>query len=148
MIDEKSAATAREELIDFLRRLLELLERTIKEPYGQNGKLLILPDMQSELREAWEEFLKDFNFEQAEARIRETPMERLQTFGLYGAQLRAKLSLFRIRLDRWLNARKQGALLWLIDSADVVLGSLLGATGVDEAIKEIKELVRGSVDEE
>jgi len=148
MIDENSAAQAREDLIGFLSELIRLLERIIKEPYGQNGELLILPEMQGELNEAWEAFIEDFDFEVMRIRIMETPAARLQSSGLYGAQLRAKRTLFGTRVRRWLDSRKQGALLWLIDSADVILGSMIAATGVDEAIKEIKELVRGSVDEE
>lgn len=107
MINEKSANEARSEILAFIQELHEIIGKTIYEPYGQNRELLVLEEMQKELQEAWSEFSEDFNFDQAKERIYEAPQERLQTHGLYGGQLRAKLSLFRTRVERFFVGRER-----------------------------------------
>jgi hypothetical protein len=148
MINEKLANEARQEILDFIQQLLDILDKIIHEPYGENGERLVLEEMRKELQEAWMEFSEDFNLDQVKARIYEAPQELLQTHGLYGGQLRAKLSLFRRRLERFFLGRGTKTLLRLIDAADTVLDSIIAATGLDEAIKEIKDLLRNSIDDE
>ncbi len=63
-------------------------------------------------------------------------------FGLFGAQLRLKLELInRLKNERF-SLGGSGILKKLIDAIDTLLDSLLAATGLDEALKELSELVR------
>jgi hypothetical protein len=81
-------------------------------------------------------------------RFTERPDEHLQNHGLYGAQLRAKFNLVRSRITPLLRRHHKKKLLQLIDAMDTVLDSIIAATGMDGAIKEMKDLLRNSVDEE
>src|SRR5947199_692189 len=141
MIDEKSANEAREQILGFIRELLNLLEKIIHKPYTDDGQRLVLEEMERELLEAWKEFSEDFDRNEVESRISETSQESLQSHGLYGIQLRAKLSLFRSRVDRFFANMGAKTLLKLIYAGDTVLDSILAATAITEAIKEINHLM-------
>jgi len=72
--------------------------------------------------------------------------------GLYGSQLQLKLFVVRYWREKW-DANKTGfgfgrkILKKLIDAIDTVLGSLIAATGLDEALKELKDILSNSIDE-
>lgn len=146
MIDTEKAESARKELREFLREVLDFLRATLNEPYGEDG-LLVLKEMEPELKRAWSDFVEDFDFEKVESQIRDTPDEKLQNYGLYGAQLSAKLTLFRRRLGDFFNKKLKKTLGKLLPSIDTILDSLIGATGINEAIKELKELLGNSIDD-
>ena len=65
--------------------------------------------------------------------------------GLHGAQLRLKFSVIRFLHARYLNIPGVGQLRRLIEAIDTLLKSILGAAGVGEGIKEIKEYIEHSL---
>jgi len=68
--------------------------------------------------------------------------------GLYGAQLRLKLSVVSYWRRKW-NLKVTGKLFKkLLDAINTVLDSLIAATGLDEGLKELKDILSNSVDEE
>jgi hypothetical protein len=148
MINSEQLHEAQGVLLNFVYELHDFLRRFVNEPYDRYGKLLVLKEMQEELRNAWKEFDEDFNLDKAKNVIYEASPERLQTHGLYGSQLRAKISLFQIRIGRFFDSFTTKGLLKLIDAADTLVDSIIAATGLDEALKEMKDLLRNSVDEE
>lgn len=110
----------------------------------------------TDIRAAIDEYLNDFlhNTEASgettpKALIDETPRQNFQRAGLYGAQLNIKErqitnanDSLRDRLaegvgNLWRNAFKK----W-IDIVNNFLGSLAGATGLSEALKELKDCLR------
>ena len=148
MIKDDEVHDAQAQLLQFVEELHDFLRRFVNEPYDREGKLLVLEEMQDELRNAWRDFDEDFSLGRAKSVIFETRPERLQTHGLYGGQLGAKLSLIRIRMGRFLDGITKRGLLKLIDAMDTLLDSIISATGLDGALKEMKDLLRNSVDEE
>ena len=148
MINETSAAEARDDLFKFVEELYGFLQRTTQEPYDHDGKLLILPEMRDELRGAWAHFADDFSWDRAKLAIYYAPDARLESHGLYGLQLRAKLRLFRLRLRRFTDRLTKKGLWKLINAADTVLDSIIAATGLDEALREIKDLLGNCVDDD
>ncbi|MFY9619665.1 MAG: hypothetical protein WAQ99_07615 [Pyrinomonadaceae bacterium] len=146
MIDTEKADEARKDLVDFLREVLDFLRSTLNEPYGDEG-LLVLEEMVPELKQAWSGFIEDFDFQKTEQQILATSNEQLEGYGLYGAQLSAKLTLFRLRLSRFFGKKLKKTLGKLIPSIDTLLDSLIGATGIPDAIKELKDLLGNSIDD-
>lgn len=147
MIDDKQAHDARARLFEFIEELHNFLQKTVNEPYDREGKLLVLEEMMPELREAWLHFDEDFNWDKAKDAVFEAPANHLETHGLYGAQLRAKLSLVRIRVRSFFDGITKNGLLKVVDAYDTLLDSIIAATGLDGAIKEMKDLLRNSVDD-
>lgn len=147
MINDKLANAARREIFNFVEELHGFLHRFVNEPYDQNKNLLVLEEMKGWLEDAWREFDEDFSWDRAKSAIFEASAEQLQAHGLYNRQLSAKLSLFRFRMDRFLNRITKKGLLKVIDAGDTLLDSIISATGLDGALKEIKDLLRNSVDE-
>jgi hypothetical protein len=148
MIDANSAAEARDQMFSFIQEVHDIVGRTANEPYDQRGRLLVLEEMEGELKEAWQSFNEDFSWDRVKDAIYGAPDEHLQNHGLYGAQLRAKFNLVRSRIRRYFDGITKKKLLQLIDAMDTVLDSIIAATGMDGAIKEMKDLLRNSVDEE
>jgi hypothetical protein len=74
--------------------------------------------------------------------------DRLERAGLTGAQLDLKLSGWRGALDRFFNTPGRGLLRRALRWGNVVLGSLAGAIGAAEAIKEFKETVEAGLEDE
>lgn len=68
--------------------------------------------------------------------------------GLYGAQLSLKLSLFDHFRSRFLEFGGRRWFKKLIDIIDDLLNSITAATGIDEALKELKELLGHASDDE
>lgn len=147
MIDDNQAHDARARLFEFIEELYNFLQKTVTEPYDRESKLLVLEEMMPELREAWLHFDEDFNWDNAKDTIFKAPANHLESHGLYGSQLRAKLSLIRIRARRFFDSITKKGLLKLIDAYDTLLDSVIAATGLDGAIKEMKDLLRNSVDD-
>ena len=58
-----------------------------------------------------------------------------------------KLSVIDKWKKRFSEKRIKKILLKLLDAIDTVLDSLIAATGMNEALKEIKDILRNSIDE-
>jgi hypothetical protein len=148
MIDQYQAQEARDQMLKFVEELHSFLGQTANKPFDYQGKPLILEEMVPALKDAWAHFDGDFSLDKAKFAIYEAPQDRIESHGLYGPQLGAKLSLVQLRLRRFLDGVTKKALLKLIDALDTVLDSIIAATGLDGAIKEMKDLLRNSVDDE
>jgi hypothetical protein len=148
MINDKSVHEARESLKNFLNLVLSLIKHLVSEGIDEEGKSFFIPDLHDEIRAAWEEFLKDFSLDHAFTLIQNTSTERLQASGLYGRQLNLKLSVVNKWMERFSKKRLKKILLRLLDAIDTLLDSLIAATGINEALKEIKEILRNSIDED
>jgi hypothetical protein len=144
-ITPELAVQERGDIIIFIRQVLELLDSIVREPYGPTGSL-IFEDMSNPLSEAWAEFREDFDIEIAMGKIERASDQSLENHGLYGAQSAGKRRLIEIRLGIFNGQRTKRTLLWLLDSIDTYLDSIINATGLSEALKEIKDLLRNSID--
>lgn len=149
-----------EELRDVQGRILQMVMDII-----QNIRLIhenaeaLFGENSDQVRAAIDEYLQDFidNPNQAgqlhpEVLIYHTPKEKFQEAGLYGSQLALKerqvneansevraslaektLSIFRSPFKKW------------IDRINNFLGSLASVTGLGEALKELKDCLRGEL---
>ena len=100
------------------------------------------------IKSAWMEFRRDFSVRRAFSLIELVKADELQSHGLYGKQLHLKLSVIDSWHNRFFAQRTKKVLLRLFDAIDTLLDSLLGATGIDVALKEIKDVLRNSIDED
>lgn len=73
--------------------------------------------------------------------------ETLAKGGLRGWQLKFKLSLIDELKEKFNRSLIRRSLLKLIDATDNLLGSLVALAGVDHALKELKDTLRGWIDE-
>jgi hypothetical protein len=139
------------------RRVFQMLVDTIAtlEALEKNAELLY-GDRAASVRAAINEYLDDFIRNPAaagqihpEVLIYRTPQENLQRAGLYGAQLTIKEQQVT-RANRSLRERIAGGVRRLfrrpfrkwVDTVNNFLGSLAGATGLGEALKELKDCLR------
>ncbi|MFO1325424.1 MAG: hypothetical protein U1F15_15360 [Burkholderiales bacterium] len=126
---------------------LELIARNADAIYGENA---------AQMRSAIDEYLDDFvrntktsGEDHPETLIFRTSRTNLQRAGLYGSQLDVKERHVR-EANATLRERIAGGLLragsgWFRKWIDVInnfLGSLVGASGLAEAIKELKDCLR------
>ena len=109
---------------------------------------LFPPKLHQDIAAAWSEFDQDFDRERALSLAREIPEERAIWAGLYGAQLQLKLAVVRYWRSKWNRFSTGKVLKKLLDAIDTVLDSLIAATGLDEALKELKDILSNSIDDE
>jgi hypothetical protein len=145
------------ELPDVQRRVMAMLADTIQtfDLIEQHADTLY-GDGAHDIRAALKEFLDDFwrntrasGERHPEALIYETPRQNFQWAGLYGAQLAVKEKHVS-RANATLRARLTGGIggLWRrpfrkwVDVINNFLGSLASATGLGEALKELKDCLR------
>lgn len=167
-ITEELAFEARRDLAQFLVEAEHVLAAAITAPIYFDGqqsreRSLIDPEMLGLLREAWSEYERDAagRLEITLSRIANASAAVLEEHGLYGAQLRFKLGLFRWRLQTYNQTRQAVAVAppapptaplvfppwsvvgrafkWLLRTIDVLLDSIVQALGIGKALKEIKE---------
>jgi len=148
MINEELEDEAKKYLGDFLGETLDFLKMLVHEGADAEDRAFFVEELLPEIREAWEEFREEFNVENAQELVNETPGSVLQSYGLYGGQLRLKLSAISSWRERFLGKRTKKLLLRLLDAIDTLLDSLMQAAGIDKALKEIKDILRNSIDED
>lgn len=100
----------------------------------------IRQDLRPLARDAWKEFSSDYPRQKFVRRVTDLSDRTRREYGLYGAQLKYKLSA----IDSAAKASKNrfGRLIDLIDS---LLKSILGAAGAGEALEELKEALKASL---
>jgi len=147
MIDERLEFEAKERLTDFLKDTTALVRHLVYEGIDDDHRPFFFEDLSDQIRTAWEEFEEDFNINDAIDQINDTDAEKFQASGLYGSQLDLKLSVIDKWKKRFSKKRIKKILLKLLDAIDTVLDSLIAATGMNEALKEIKDILRNSIDE-
>jgi hypothetical protein len=146
MINTELEKEAKEKLQDFIELTHSLIHHLVYEGFDVNGRPFFFEDLIIEIREAGDEFEKDFEVDQALKQIQETAPQKLQKSGLYGKQLHLKLSVVKKWKERFSRRRVKRILLELLDAVDTVLDSLLAVTGIDQALKEIKDILRNAID--
>jgi len=148
MINIELENEAKKDLGHFLGETLGFLKMLTYEGEDAEGRSLFVEKLLPEIRQAWEEFQDDFNVEDAQRLVTKTPGPVLQSHGLYGRQLRLKLSAIASWRERFLGKKTKKLLLRLLDAIDTLLDSLMQAAGIDKALKEIKDILRNAIDED
>ena len=148
MINRELEYEAKKYLGIFLDETLDFLKTLAYEGVDAEGRSLFIEKLLPEIRQAWEEFQDDFNVEEAQGLVNETPGPALQSHGLYGNQLRLKLSAISTWRERFFGKGTKKLLLRLLDTTDTLLDSLMQAAGIDKALSEIKDILRNSIDED
>jgi hypothetical protein len=146
------------------RRVLDMFMDTVHTfvVLSEHADALFGPDATA-ARTAIEECLKDFVFEPTQAReahpevlIYQTSARNFQKAGFYGAQLdlkRAQVAKANDSLRQSLSdplgrrALRRSFLKW-VDVINNFLGSLASATGLGEALKELKDCLRDLMPDE
>ena len=148
MINRKLENESKILLQNFIIQTLLFLEHLVVERFDMEERPLFLEEQSDLIKGAWEEFHSDFDVEKANMLIKRAEADKFQSHGLYGKQLDLKLSVIDSWHNRFLTRRTKKVLLRLFDAIDTLLDSLLGATGIDVALKEIKDTLRNSIDED
>lgn len=126
---------------------IEFIEKNADVLFGENA---------SEVKLAIDEYMKDFinnpnnsGEKDPKASIYETPKEKFQTAGLYGAQLNIKERQFYEANAQVRKSLSQGTRSFFrnpfkkwIERVNKFLASLVAATGFGEALKELKDCLR------
>lgn len=108
----------------------------------------LMPDELGKVaREAWEEFANSFKLSETQHKIQAAESTALTQNGLTGAQLTLKLSLIDRLRKKFFGGRLRSVLLLLLDAIDNALDSLIEATGIAHALKELKDTLRGCIKE-
>ncbi len=138
----------RNRVIEFIRETYALIGELIAEEGNHRGHRVLPEVLLPSFRAAWQKFNEQFPVDRAEATIRQTPDDRFFRAGLYGAQLSLKLSMIARCRSRYFSLGGARLLKKLLDAIDRLLDSLIAATGIDEALKELKDILRDNVGEE
>lgn len=139
MLSTKQLQDARTDLVDFIRRVYNLLERSMTEGRDARGKLLIRMKFRPLANDAWREFQKQCSLSAAIARIHKASGYSLEHHGLYGAQLGLKFEQVKELFRRFERAGGSRILKKLLDVVDTLLESVVVATGIAGALIEIKK---------
>lgn len=144
------AEDPRETLRSFIEALRQFLDELILEGRDPSGEPLFYDILLPYMRPAWDEGRPLFAevldaIRSADGRSR-LSNEAILSRGLWGAQLRFKLSVFRYLHGRYLTMGK-GALRRLLEAIDTLLTSILAAIGGGEGIKEIQKYIQHSLDD-
>lgn len=148
MINRELEYESKDLLQKFISEILVFLEQLAIEGFDTEGRPLFLEEQLERIKGAWEEFRGDFDVKRANVLIKRAEADKLQSHGLYGKQLNLKLSVIESWQKRFFGRRTKKVLLRLFDAIDTLLDSLLSATGIDKALKEIKDVLRNSIDED
>lgn len=152
LVATPEAEVSPEEAIRYLQYFVEWLEgffyqisenrnvtnQSTGEPLFHAEQIEFLPRVLGEMD-------RDKHFVRLHEAVAAADPQELERHGLYGAQLKWKLSNINFSLTRFLEQRTAGLLDRLLDSIDALLDSLLGAVPGGSAVKELKEAVRNSI---
>lgn len=132
----------------FIETVRQFLDELIFEGRDPTGEPLFHEVLFSSMGPAWEEAHPLFDDVIDVIRSTDRPSrlsnEAIVSHGLWGAQLRFKLSVIRYLHGRYL-ALGKGTLRRLLEAIDTLLSSILSAIGAGEGIKEIKEYIEHSL---
>lgn len=139
MADNSSYQEDRTVLVGFVRETHSLLGSLVATKKDPKGKVIFPRQLHKDISAAWKQFDSRFSLPAAEKKIFAAKDERIAAAGLYGAELALKLSIID-RLRRLFRLKGGVRILSrLFNAIDNVLESLIAATGLDEALKEIKD---------
>jgi hypothetical protein len=148
MINTDLEQKAKQSLKYFINETLSLIKNLVYDGIDVDKRPFFIKDLSDQIRPAWKEFEEDFKIDHALDQIQKTKAESLQVSGLYGKQLNLKLSVFENWKKRFSEKPIKKILLRLLDAIDSILDSVIAATGMDQALKEIKDILRNSIDED
>jgi len=137
----------RARLVVFVKEWHVFMREIVEAKVDPKGILLFPAELHPLIDEAWKEFDFSFSLSKAEEKIFEADDERIEWAGLRGAQLALKLFIVeRLKgLFRRIGGKK--LLARLFQAIDNVFDSLIAATGLDQALKEIKDCLTSCLDE-
>jgi hypothetical protein len=133
------------EFLNFAYNLLRDIARSGRDPLDH---LLFLEEIRPLIEEAWAEFESDFSLDESFERIEKLGPSDLRSHGLYGKQLDLKVRVIQLRNGLFQKLGGGKLFKGLIKAIDTLLESLIGATGIDGAVKEIKDILSDSVEED
>lgn len=130
----------------FFRQLFEGLDEALSRGRWNDHELPLIAGVRPHLAASWQEF-SAAGGESIFGAVEATAAQRFVDAGLTGSQLKAKFYV----LQHW-SGRALGGLIGPIRRVLQIINSLLGsfkiATGVGEALQEIKELLENALDED
>jgi hypothetical protein len=130
-------------LIRFFSSLREGFRQIIYESRWSDIPITFFGDGLVFLRGSLEE--TEPQFERAAAAINDIAEERLREFGLWSNSLRSKLYYIKYWASQAL-AGVAGAIGKTLSNINILLGSFSAATGIGEAIKELKDVILNNID--
>ncbi len=133
-------------LIQFVRATYEVLGKLVESERDPQEQLLFLEELLPPMRAAWREVRP--HFEELERAIDALPDQQIYRHGFSEGQLDFKLGVVASWWNRFSARGGRRIAKKLLDAIDNVLDSLIDATGVGGAIKEIKDAINGSIEDE
>jgi hypothetical protein len=138
------AGNGRPSLHAFVIAVRDFLNELVTDNQDPSGQFLFAEELLPELRAAWHEIYQEFQ------RIAEATHQisdaGIHEHGLYGAQLRFKLSVIRFLHRRYTDLGGRGPLRRLLGAINTLLKSILSAIGAGEGIKEIKDYIEHALE--
>ena len=130
----------------FLKELKKFLNELVSRGTDEQGSQLFIPPLREQMQEAWSEFVAENHIENATNSISNLSDTAIQNNGLQGKQLQFKLAVINFFNQRYIAVGKS-IIRKLIDMLDDLLRSILSAIGGGEAISEIKDFIKDSLDD-
>jgi len=130
----------------FLKGTSEVLDSLVRKGKDPLGRSIFVPELLKPMQDAWSELGPAFSV--ATKAVTKVSAERLIEHGLDGKQLD-----FKLRVVDWISGqfhRLGGAKLLnrLLDAIENLLDSIIDVSGAGGAIREFKEGMKSSVQEE
>lgn len=144
MINNKSEREAKQKLKSFLEDIENILDELVNKRESFFKK-----EYCDRIYKAWNEIADDFHFEKLKAHCVLISSDKLQDHGLYGEQLKFKISVFNdyknefSRGNPWYNFRVRDKLFKIMND---ILSSIVNAIGFGGAIKEFKDFLENTMD--
>jgi hypothetical protein len=129
----------RSRLLSFVKDVRWLLDRLVTGDAPQ-AQQLFPEDIRPLMQEAWTDVQPEFEVVRQELQV--APQEELRKHGLFGPQLKFKLSVITRKFRRFWQQGGREILKWLIEAIDNVLNSILSVIQGGGAIKEIKDGIK------
>lgn len=135
----------RAKLLWFLKFYRTIISELLETGRDVNGRLLFIKELYPLIKGAWKEL--DNHFSVATTLLMNVPDDRLLMYGLYGAQLDLKISIVTRATEMFRTQGGKSFLRRLLDAIDNLLGSILSAIGAGDALAEVKDCVKDSIDD-
>lgn len=141
-----SNANPKERLKSFVTDTEELLNFLISSGRDYRGRTLVSPDLQQDLRTAWDEVRPQFN--SVRFAIDQLSSDKITTHGLSGVQANLKTGLCQKFYTRFVEIGGWKVFKKFLDAIDNFLGSILKSLGLENGIEELKHVLEQSVDDD
>ncbi len=135
----------RNTLLSFLQFYQKFLSELLETGRDAKGDFLFVKELFQPIKMAWEEM--DNHFNMAATALKNVSDDRLVMYGLYGEQLKLKIAVLARANNKFTKFGGKSLLRRLLDTIDNLLGSILGAIGVGDALAEVKDSIKDSIDD-